>query len=177
MHVLFSRGLGLSLKSDSIACRLPQIRCLKKLKQSFIIFLFLFSMPAVCAADMNHDLILAVINCNLQKVELLVKSGANVNARDRYGQTALMWAVIKGEDSIIRFLIQKGANINARDGEGNSVLMWAVVTENINTIRLLLDKGADVNVKDDSGATALMIAEKRKNNEIIQLLKSAGSKE
>ncbi len=177
MHVSSSRGSGLSLKFDSKACRLPQTRCLKKLKQSFIVFIFFLSIPAVCAGDMNHDLILAVINCNLQKVELLVKNGADVNAKDRYGQTALMWAVIKGEGPIIKFLIQKGANINARDGEGNSVLIWAVVTENIGTIRLLLDKGADVNIKDDSGATALMIAKKRKNNEIVQLLKSAGSKE
>lgn len=177
MHVLFSRGLSLSLKFDSIVCLWLKMKFFKKLKQPLIIFIFLILIPSVCTGDMNHDLILAVINCDMKQVELLVKKGADVNAKDRYGQTALMWAVIKAEIPIIKLLIQKGAEINAQDGEGNSALIWAVVTENINTVRLLLNKGADVYMKDNSGATALMIAKKRKNNEIAQLLISAGSKE
>ncbi|KAK2056109.1 ankyrin [Colletotrichum caudatum] len=55
-------------------------------------------------------------------LEVLIKAGANVNARNRNGETALHIAVRRGKKLAMRTLAQNGANPQARDGEGRSVL-------------------------------------------------------
>ncbi|KAK2001348.1 hypothetical protein LX36DRAFT_736137 [Colletotrichum falcatum] len=55
-------------------------------------------------------------------LETLIKAGANVNARNRNGETALHIAVRRGKKLAMRTLAQNGANPQARDGEGRSVL-------------------------------------------------------
>ncbi|MGA0806552.1 MAG: ankyrin repeat domain-containing protein, partial [Pseudohongiellaceae bacterium] len=52
---------------------------------------------------------------NVEAAELLVKQGANVNARENWGeQTALMWAAARGHAAMVEFLVESGADINAR---------------------------------------------------------------
>lgn len=48
----------------------------------------------------------------LRIVELLVASGAEVDAMDKYGKTALMYAVENGNTGVVRFLIDHGADVN-----------------------------------------------------------------
>ncbi|KAK2016400.1 ankyrin [Colletotrichum eremochloae] len=55
-------------------------------------------------------------------LEFLIKAGANVNARNRNGETALHIAVRRGKKLAMRTLAQNGANPQARDAEGRSVL-------------------------------------------------------
>ncbi|KAI8266829.1 hypothetical protein K4K58_009153 [Colletotrichum sp. SAR11_239] len=55
-------------------------------------------------------------------LEFLIQAGANVNARNRSGETALHIAVRKGKKLAMRTLTQNGANVQARDVEGRSVL-------------------------------------------------------
>ena len=56
------------------------------------------------------------------KVRALVDAGANVNARDELGGTALHVAVnFRGEPDVIRLLIDRGANVNAPDTDGDGV--------------------------------------------------------
>src|SRR5206468_5062219 len=51
----------------------------------------------------------------LDAAELLVKHGAKVDARERWGgQTALMWASARRHPQMMQFLISKGADVNAR---------------------------------------------------------------
>ena len=105
-------------------------------------------------------------------MRLLLKAGADVNARCEYGSTALMWAVSSLEANI---LIKKGADVNARDNNSRTPLMW---NHDPKTINLLLDAGADVNAKNKYGETAL--TEKLNNynrffQPAIDLLKSHGA--
>ncbi|KAL0940257.1 ankyrin repeat protein [Colletotrichum truncatum] len=55
-------------------------------------------------------------------LEFLIQAGANVNARNRAGETALHIAVRRGKKLAMRTLTQNGANVQARDVEGRSVL-------------------------------------------------------
>ena len=52
---------------------------------------------------------------NVQTVDLLLELGADVNARDRDGRTALMGAAHKGRSGIVRTLVDRGADMAARD--------------------------------------------------------------
>ena len=58
-------------------------------------------------------------------VILLVNGGANLEACDIRGSTALMWASVDGHLALVKLLSDKGASINARDGDGGDALLLA----------------------------------------------------
>ena len=110
---------------------------------------------------------------NVGKVEEAIKDGANVNAKDNDGNTALMWAAYNGHTERVKLLIEHGANINAKDNDGETALMQAAFYGYIEIVKLLLEYGASVNDKDNEGWTAL---EWTRNTQIADLLRSYGAK-
>src|SRR5262249_52744874 len=63
---------------------------------------------------------------------------ADLNARDAYGWTALMYSTKKGDLSILTSLLAKGANPNVKDETGNTALMFAAEEGNIEQVKALL---------------------------------------
>jgi hypothetical protein len=57
-----------------------------------------------------------------QNVQELLQHGANPNAQNTSGQTALMWAMRNGHDAIADLLLDQGANPDVRDKQGRSAL-------------------------------------------------------
>ena len=89
--------------------------------------------------------------------------GANPNARDKYGTTALMRATKVGNVGSVAALLQAGADVNAQDEWGRTALMGALMDNtgwqgNADVVRLLLASGANVNATTKDGETALMHA-------------------
>lgn len=103
-------------------------------------------------------------------------SGGNVNAKDKNGWNALMYASYYGHTDIASSLISDGANVNAKTNEGVTALMWASAEGNADVVRVLINAKADVNAKNKKGSTALSWATTYGNTEIINLLKRAGAK-
>jgi hypothetical protein len=125
-----------------------------------------------------------VENGQIELCRSLVKNGANVNAKDKYGKTMLMMAAVwtpftdaerKGQTEICRFLIEEGADVNAKDNDGKTALLHASLF-NRNVIRLLIGKGADINASDNEGKTVLMKATAYyRLNELCMLLMDMGA--
>ncbi|MBA3767681.1 MAG: ankyrin repeat domain-containing protein [Acidobacteria bacterium] len=90
------------------------------------------------------------------------RANAEVNARDQFGRTRLMRAVLSYNFTAVKALLAKGADVNATTADGYTALMYAASQGNADITRFLLDKGADVNAKDKDGHTALMEAAKQK---------------
>ena len=129
---------------------------------------------------------------NIETILMLLKAGANVNARDRQDMTPLMWAANSSTPEVISILLKAGADVNAATWEHSkarikppqkSVLTMAVVNNpNPEVISLLLDAGANINYRPwSNGMTILMSAIgqgdrlQNRNPEIISLLINRGA--
>lgn len=142
-----------------------------------IIMLALLVPASITNAGNSAPLVDAVIKGQKKKVVSLLDEGADVDSRDRYGKTALMWAILKERRSLARFLVLNGANVNALDWEKTTCLMWAVVAGDAEMVKMLIQNKAHLQRKDMYGDTALRIATKRGRSEIADVLRNAGAVE
>ena len=108
---------------------------------------------------------------NKARVEKLLARGADVNAEDLDGDTALHGAAQTGNVEIMQVLLDKGANVNAQNNSGGTPLMWSAVYGHDDAARLLLSRGADASLKDSDGITAAEWAVRNKRDSVVQLLK------
>jgi len=98
----------------------------------------------------------------------LVRSGADVSARNRRGAQPLHYASDgqpgsarwdpKAQTSVITYLLRAGADPNATDKSGVTPLHRAVRTRCAAAVRVLLAHGADANRTNGSGSTPLLLA-------------------
>ncbi|MBR1602034.1 MAG: ankyrin repeat domain-containing protein [Synergistaceae bacterium] len=108
-----------------------------------------------------------------QQVAHAMENGANVNAKDNDGNTALIWAARNNENpEVIAALIKAGADINAKNKNGNTALIWAARNnEKPEVIATLIKAGANIDAKNKNGNTALIwAARNNKNPEVIATL-------
>jgi len=88
---------------------------------------------------------------DVQVVLDLLESGADVNACDRYGQTALMLAALAGHGGVVEILIAHQAKLNSTAKFGLSALMLATIAGHTEVAVLLAKAGADLSLRG-SGA-------------------------
>lgn len=93
-------------------------------------------------AGINEDLFKAVKKGNIARVAELINKGADINAKDNDGKTALIYAADKGHTEIATLLIDKGANVNAKSNGGKTALMLARAIGHEDIVQLLKAHGA-----------------------------------
>jgi ankyrin repeat protein len=104
-------------------------------------------------------------------VDLLLRNGANIEAKNKAGATPLHRAAFYGNTSLAEFLLDKGASINVTESSGWTPLHHAVVSGHSDLVKLFLARGADINAKGILGATPLHEAVIRNQKAIVvQLL-------
>ena len=102
---------------------------------------------------------LAAKKGNLDAVNVLLNSGADLNIADVEGNTCLHHAVT-GECSkkTLQALVDKGANANARNVKNQTALIFGSCKGSEDAINVLLNAGADANIVGDNGHTCLLAA-------------------
>jgi ankyrin repeat protein len=65
------------------------------------------------------------VQARYDAVALCLELGADVNATNSMGLTALLGAVNRGSNDIIELLVKRGAHLNVKDKEGRTALRWA----------------------------------------------------
>jgi ankyrin repeat protein len=140
----------------------------------FVLSLMVFGLALIASAqNPSPDAALrqAAQEGQMTAVKELLEKGANVNARDDKGRTALLWvAPARDNPEMVKFLIAKGAEVNAADNAGETALMIAASQSNPGIVTALLEAGAEVNAQNKVGGTALMAAAFRGNVEEIKIL-------
>lgn len=138
-------------------------------------------MAAHAFAD-NSALLDAVKQKNHENVKSLLRSGADPNASDDQGLTALHLACITADYGIAELLLDFGANVNALAGselEGFTPLVSAsgsVASDSAaeSTVSLLLKRGADPN-PGGNGMSPLAFAMLRGHSGAVSELKENGA--
>jgi len=97
---------------------------------------------------------------------------SQIEARNEYGNAALVEATVNGDMPTVRQLLVKGANVNGRGSGGFTPLMFAASQRHVELVKLLLTKGADVNAQTGNGHTALMCTGDAR---IVETLLAAGA--
>jgi hypothetical protein len=86
----------------------------------------------------------AAVSSDVQRVKQLLAAGADVNARDQSGQTALIVACRTPHvpPALVKALLAAGADVNIRSRNDYTALSWATARNDTEVIRLLRRSGA-----------------------------------
>ena len=108
-------------------------------------------------------------------VKALIDGGADINARDKLGETLLHVAVVRGYGDISTFLIEKGADINAGDVRGLTPVHAAAWRGFRDLVALPISNRADLNTRDIDDVTPLHTAALAGRKETVALLIEMGA--
>ena len=174
-------------------------------RQFFLAFFLLFGSISTLGQspkqELNDKFWEAVRKGDLAATTALLDQGAEVNAKFRYGTTALFKAAERGHLEIVKLLLARGADVTVKDTfYGATAMTWALDNDHFEIVTLLLQKSpaevgdvlmtgvrdgkpALVKIALDSGllkaetlTPALVVATDAKDKpEIVEMLKKAGA--
>ncbi len=146
--------------------------------------------PDTCSSgDRVPPIIEAARTGDTATVELLLNAGADVNAREISGNSALHWAVAKNHNHIVELLLQRGAHpaipsINrdyfdkagvCDNMPGTTPLHCAARCGNAKAAELLIQHGADIHAEDSLHATPFICTAESASVEVLKLLHKNGA--
>jgi uncharacterized protein len=143
-----------------------------------IIIIALLGVAAACRvfADPGQDLATGVLNNKIKDVQSALKKGADVNAQDDSGNTALHQAAARGYLDLIKVLIAAKADPTRKNGGGFTPARIAVETDKAAVVEYLLTAGTDrrdfinsLSEKDTGGFTAFHEKARSGQLEMIKL--------
>lgn len=112
---------------------------------------------------LNEQLYEAARKGDAAEVRALLDKGADVNAKFRYGATALFKAAERGHIEVVKALIERGADVTVKDTfYGATAMYWAMDKGHTGVVRAILAKSAgdagDVLLSGVRGGNAEMVS-------------------
>ncbi|XP_055848447.1 uncharacterized protein LOC129913682 [Episyrphus balteatus] len=119
---------------------------------------------------------IAATNDNEFVIEMLLANKANIDLKNRYGNTALHIATECDSKNVLKTLLKNGANVNSRDKKGRTPFQLALENKNLGTFAIFLDYlGSSIDSKDIDDNTPLHKAIMLADRSIIESLLNLGS--
>jgi ankyrin repeat protein len=111
---------------------------------------------------------------SLDAMQLLIGAGADVNAKNAFAVTPLLWCT--NDVSKVRLLVDKGADVNARSKQSMTPLLIAALHDGASpVVKLLLEKGANLSVRGSLNTTPLLSATGANDAASVRLLLEKGA--
>ena len=119
--------------------------------------------------ELNDQLFEAVRKGDVAAATAALDRGADVNAKFRYGTTALFKAAERGYADVAKLLLDRGADVKVKDTfYGASAMTWALDGKHIDVVKLLLQK--DKGDADD----VLSAGVRESNSELVKVALDSG---
>ena len=119
----------------------------------------------------------AVTRGDVEALTRLIAEGADIDAKDQHGQTALMNAARDGRTSVIRCLLRYHPDLDQTAKYHLSAVMLAVLNGHVEIVRALAEAGADLAVRGTGAPgfhqkTALDLAEAQQRHDLVDILRT-----
>ena len=108
---------------------------------------------------------------DVARIQTMLKAGANVNAKNLDGETALHYAARKGHAAAIEVLLKAGANVNAKDKDGFKVLHYAEANGHAAAVRKAAEKVQGAKIAKEAAKRANAPTCDRLKTSVLRLLK------
>ena len=112
---------------------------------------------------------------SLEEIKSLLKKGADLEAKDGDGETALLMAARRGHIEVVKYLVENGADLEAKDKDGDTALVGAAIWGKLDVVKCLAECGADLEAKDKDGRTALIKAANLVQFDVVKCLAECGA--
>ena len=106
--------------------------------------------------------------CSKETLQVIVEHGADVNATNKYNETALLVACQKLNADAINVLLSVRADPTIADYEGYTCLHHGGCSKE--NLQAMIDHGADVNATNKMNQTALLLACQKRNSDAMRVL-------
>jgi Arf-GAP/coiled-coil/ANK repeat/PH domain-containing protein len=151
--------------------------CSKDIRTTFITAKYVDKkfVPPYLGLSQEQDLIRFVKTGSIEGVYRLIAQGAEINYQspNEHKRTALHFAVLAGQPSVVELLIQNGAKVDPQDEKGWAPIHFAVLNKFTNIVALLLKRGATAEVKTNDAKTPYDIALEIQHADLVTLLRLA----
>lgn len=118
----------------------------------------------------EQQLVSAATEGDIETVLELLEGGADINATNNQGVTAVMAATQKNNIDTVKILIEQGADIDIRNNNMDNVLLYAGAEGLLEIVKLAIQAGADTTITNRFGGTALIPASDRGHVDIVKEL-------
>ena len=151
------------------------MRCAIPRLAAFLLGALVLTGEVPSAAAEGVPLIEAAKSVDKDALRALLKQGADVNAAEADGATALHWASYRDDLESANLLIRAGAKVDAANDLGATPLWTASLNGSAAMVRRLLEAGANPNLPLLLGETPLMVASRSGNPDVVKELLAKGA--
>jgi ankyrin repeat protein len=160
---------------QSVKCKLEsKFKVRGVLVTCFALCTFYFALAPAGAAE-RSPLVEAAKNSDRTAVRALIAKGADVNAVEPDGTTALHWASYRDDVESADAMLRAGAKVNSANDLGATPLWIASLNGSAAMVRRLLQAGANPNAALLLGETPVMVASRSGSTEVVEQLLAKGA--